>query len=158
MMVNVQGFKQDLNAALAVTFRDAEDRFELDRNGMVTIAFDGDAEVVLQAVPEHATALLTATICSVARDDIVMLRRALETNLFRITPPGAFLAYDPEKSVLALCQSTGARVAQAESLADCLTDFVTAVATVRSMMLVPAAQAETGMTFISSVSDIIISG
>jgi hypothetical protein len=157
-MAESQDFIRDLNAALAIVFQDAEDRFELDRHGMVTIDFNGLAEVVLQAVPDSDTALLSAEVCPISGDDTALLRRALEANLFKVTPPGAFLALDPAKAVLTLCQGTGSRAREAAGLMACLTAFVAGIGVARATMLSPAVGAESDLRFGAGVSDIIISG
>lgn len=157
-MADTESFHRDLNAALAIVFQDAEDRFQLDRHGMVTIAFGNMGDVVLQALPDQETVLLSAEVCPIGREDTALLRRALETNLFRLSPPGAFVAYDPDRGVLVLCQSTGPRMAQADGLADCLSEFVAAIATARAAILAPSVEANRQADYAMGVSDIIISG
>ena len=157
-MTDTQGLARDLNAALAIVFQDAEDRFELDRHGMVTIAFGDMGDVVLQALPDHDTALLSAEVCPIGRDDTELLRRALEANLFTLAPPGAYLAHDADRGALVLCQASGSQVRHADGLADCLTAFVAGIATARAVMLAPPVAADRSTGFSPSVSDIIISG
>jgi hypothetical protein len=157
-MADTQGFHQDLNAALAIAFQDAGDRFELDRHGMVTIDFAGLGEVVLQALPEAGTALLSVAVCPIDPLDTAVLRRALEVNLFKVAPAGAYLAFDPVQSVLTLCQSTGPGICQPDGLTSLLGEFVAGIATVRALVLAPAQDPNGQMPFAADVSEIIING
>ncbi len=134
-MSNDFGFVHDVNNSLNIAFQHAADDFRLDENGMVTIDFGDEIEVVMQVFAQEQTALLWMPLCRMDHADSQMQRKALELNFFGLTPTGAYLAFDAEQGLLTFCQSAGARIASVDGCPEILANFVQGVSLARAAVL-----------------------
>jgi hypothetical protein len=96
--------RSEVNSALSRLFPAFQSQLKLDERGMIGLAFEDGAWIVIE-VPEGSPTLFAYTaLASLAdgdQDDL--MRRALERNLFRTGMVHGWIALDTREQKLVLC-------------------------------------------------------
>ncbi len=102
----------------------------LDAMGNVCLEFRDGIRLWIELPDDHSTGFMHAEVTSPADDAVI--RKAMEMNLFRVSPAGAWLAADAASGVISLCAPLVADTPETLDLA--LTGFLDGVATARSAL------------------------
>lgn len=102
--IPVEETRQKVTSMLQAVFAGADHDIALDENGIVTLRFEDDLSLTVE-VPELSPDFhLYAPVMHLpAKDRVPFFGNALMMNLFTISVPGTWLAYDADEDRMLLC-------------------------------------------------------